>query len=182
MHNMTLVTPPTALPVDVKTVKDNLRIGFPDDDYLIDQLLKAAIGRFDGWSGILGRALMPQSWTLTLDAFPTGCIAIPLGPVVSVTSIKYWDTTPTQIVMPSSAYKVDVSRFEAVIDPVDGWPDTDDRLGAVTIEWVAGNGCPEPIKAAIMILAAHLYENPSGGDVLPPAVTALIAPYRRAII
>lgn len=182
MLRLALVTPPTDLPVDVSTVKEHLRVDFTDDDYLLTQYIQAATDALDGWSGILGRALMPQSWKMTEDRFPLGCIRIPLGPVTAVTSIKYRDADNVLQTVPTADYQVDISRFEALIRAPAGWPGTGDYLGAVEIEWTAGNGCPPPIRVAIMILAAHMYENRTNGAEMPKSVTDLVAPFRRVVI
>lgn len=42
-----------------------------------------------------GRAIMPQTWELTLDAFPDA-LELTRVPVASVTSLKYFDATGTE--------------------------------------------------------------------------------------
>jgi uncharacterized phiE125 gp8 family phage protein len=69
-----LVTPPVAAPVSLAEAKAHLRVDFDDEDALISGLIDAATQHLDGWSGVLGRALMPQTWEMSLDRFPAGAI------------------------------------------------------------------------------------------------------------
>lgn len=69
------------------------------------------------------------------------------------------------------------------------WPGSYHREDAVSVTYVAGYGnadaVPAPIKAAILLIVGHLYENREASTVgvsaelLPMAVDALLAPYRR---
>jgi uncharacterized phiE125 gp8 family phage protein len=169
-----------ALPVvAIRDVREHLRVDDVIEDYLIAGYVAAATEYLDGWTGILGRALMPQVWTLTLDAFPAGSICIPFGPLTSVVSITYKDGSGVATVMPSGDYEVSAGNVRSEIRAPLGWPVTGDYLDPVTVEFNAGTGCPEPIRIAIMMMVAGLYDGRQGEDMMTPAVRALVAPYRR---
>jgi hypothetical protein len=97
------VTPPTSLPVTVEAARRHCRIDHADDDALLSTLIGAAVGYLDGWSGVLGRCIMPQTWRVealagevvlpmpdvtaaTVDGVALDLVASPAGPVVTLTA------------------------------------------------------------------------------------------------
>lgn len=176
------ITAPTTDPLTLDEVKLHLRVTGDDEDTLIDGLLKAATSYLDGWTGILGRALESQTWEMALDEFPDE-IELPLGPITSVTSVKYTDTTGTEQTMSALLYQTDIPGVEGRIVAPDGWPVTGDYVNAVKVRWVAGLGAAQAIKQAMLLLIGHWYVNREiVGDAraeLPLAFTALVAPFRR---
>lgn len=72
------VTPPAEPPVSLEEAKAHLRVDFGDDDLYVAGLIEAATAHLDGWSGILGRALVTQTWRQDLCGFPRdGVIRLP---------------------------------------------------------------------------------------------------------
>ena len=73
---LTLITPPAAPVVALDELQQHLRLypcGSPPetpDDALIQRLAEIAVSELDGVDGWLGRALIDQSWYLTLPEFP----------------------------------------------------------------------------------------------------------------
>lgn len=186
IYTPVLVTPPADPVVTLAEAKAHCRVDSSDDDDLITALVAAATSHLDGWSGILGRALMPQTWEVSFDCFPAREIRIPLGPVASVTSVKYVDTDGVTQTVSSDDYETDLTGVEGWVVPVADfdWPETMDTVNAVTVRWVAGTGCPPAIKQAVLLLVGHWYENREASAnsnlvALPMAVDALIAPLRR---
>lgn len=191
------VTPPAATPISVAEAKLHLRVDHDADDGLIDALVQAAAGHIDGRDGWLGRCLMPQTWDLVLEKFPTGGIRIPLAPLLEIESVKYIDDAGvTQTVAPEG-YRVDDANVPGWVVPVaTGWPVAGDTINAVRVRFRAGyegqetdsppgpNGVPAPIKAALKLLVGHWYANREAVNVgnivsdLPWAVSALLTPYR----
>jgi uncharacterized phiE125 gp8 family phage protein len=168
-----LITKPSTGPITVAEAKAHLRVSHSDEDELIASLIDAATGWLDGRVGVLGMALIAQTWEWTLGAFPRGCIKLPLGPVASITSIKYTNRVGTEQTVPPADYGI-------LGDVLTGtWP----QGSAVQIRYIAGEGCPDPIKMVVKLLVGHWYENREAvGDKLtavPMAVDMLIAPYRR---
>lgn len=153
-----LITAPATEPVTLAEAKLHLRVDGVTEDTLITALISAA--RQDA-EHRLGRALITQTWELTLDAF-TDTIELPRPVLASVTSIKYIDTTGAEITLSSGAYTVDTDSEPGRVYPVYGtsWPDTRDQLNAVRIRYVAGAASVDTaIKQWMLLRIAALYEN-----------------------
>jgi uncharacterized phiE125 gp8 family phage protein len=185
--NPTLVAAPVDLPVTLSQAKAHLRVDASDEDALITALIEAATAHLDGWDGILGRALMPQTWEMSLDRFPVREIRLPLGPLVEVVSVTYADADGVTQTVAAEDYEIDPNPVEAWIVPNTDWPSTMDTINAVTVRWIAGAGCPKPARQAILLLVGHWYAhreavNAGTVAVLPLAVEALLSPLRRVFV
>jgi uncharacterized phiE125 gp8 family phage protein len=183
--SLRLITPPTETPVSLPEVKTHLRIDHSDEDSYLTSLIAVATATLDGRDGLLGRALMPQTWELVLDQFPGGAIEIPLGPLISVTSVAYVDPDEVAQVVAADSYVADTESRDGWIVPIAGfsWPTTVGGINAVRIRYVAGyETIPAPIKHAVLMIIGRLYA--SRGETVrsdtkdDPAIQALIAPYR----
>ncbi len=150
-----LITPPSADPVSLAETKTHLRVAHGEDDAYIGLLISAATQYLDGYDGILRRALVTQTWETDADR-------LPLAPVQSVTS---------------GTLKSDALGFY-----VEG------RDNDSAFQFTAGYGTPAdvpaPLRAAILLHVAELYENREramvGVSYTPTgAYEALINPYRR---
>ena len=185
-----LITAPAADPVTLAEAKAHLRVDHSDEDATINGLIKAATSYLDGRSGILGRCLVTQTWEETFDAFPTNAIELPLGPVASVTSVKYLDQAGAEQTLSAGVYTVDTASLVARIVSDDAWPATKATANAVTVRYVAGTASasiPGAIRHAILLLVGHWYENrqpaaEGSAAELPFAVSALLSPFRRSVI
>lgn len=184
-----LVTAPTSQPLNRTDVKQFSNIDHSQDDTLIDSLIQAATSYFDGRDGILGRALITQTWARTLSWFPER-IRLPLGPVASITSVKYYDIDDVEQTLGASTYELrrdDVGAY-AQLAWEQTWPNYTPRPDGITVTWVAGTTAslmPRAIRQAMLMLVAHWYENRETVVIgvtamdIPFAVNALIAPFRR---
>ena len=139
----------------------------------------------------LNRALIEQTWQITLDGFPPcGVIRLPLPSLVSISSVKYLDTTGALVTLDPSTYKVDANAFPGELYLAYGkaWPSTLPERNAVQIEFVCGYGpgaadVPAMIRAALKLLIADLYENrePTNiGNIINelPTLQRLLTPHR----
>lgn len=138
------------------------------------------------------RALLTQTWALTLMEFPWGdAIALPIAPLQSVSSVQYVSGAGTTETMSPSDYAADLGNLPPLVIRGYGvtWPVTRTQRNAVTVEFVAGYGSaaadvPAAIRAAMKLLIGHWYANREAVNVgnitteLPLAVAALLAPYR----
>ena len=79
----TLVTAPSADIVSIQDLKAHLRVTNSDEDLLIAALGDAARAYLDGWTGVLGRCIMPQTWQVKAKA---GTIVLPFPDVTSVSA------------------------------------------------------------------------------------------------
>lgn len=184
--NLKRTVDPVSAPVSVDEVKDQSRITESAENALVNRLINAAVESIEGPYGI-GVCLEEQTWELALDCFPSR-ILIPLYPVISVESIEYEDTNGVTQTVADSVYRVDTHSNPARItqDPSEFWPATRDAANAVTVTFKAGypNGAPEDLKHAIIMLAAHWYENREAAIIgtsateTPMAVNSILDRYR----
>lgn len=189
---LTRIAAPAVTPLTLAEVKKHLRVSHSNDDDLITIYLKAATDYIDGEWGFLGRAIVTQTWMLTIDEFPDGAIRIPLPPLQSVTSVIYDDADGVAQVVSSADYYVDTASEQGWVVPIANvpWPTTLAAANAVRIEYVAGYppstdsppdltaNIPFNIKAGILLLTANLMEHreeniaatintlPFGADIL----------------
>jgi len=182
LHRLTLTRPPATLAVDDRLVREHVRVDDGIENYLVRSYIETATAYLDGWTGILGRALVDQGWTMVLPGFPAGCISIPMGPVTSIVSVTYKDANGAVQTLAPSGYDVALRADGAVLRTVSGWPATGDYLDPVSVEFAAGTGCPKPVQTAIMMMVAGIFDGRQGDDMLTPAVRALIAPFRRRMV
>jgi uncharacterized phiE125 gp8 family phage protein len=155
---LVLVTPPINEPLTAAEAKARLNIGSDVSDLVIDAYLLAARQRIDGADGYLGRALITQTWTMSLDCFPADRIYFPLLPVQAVSEISYPGADGLPVVVDPASYRM-VQAQRPYIVPVSAWPTVADA--DVTITFVAGYGddgddVPEPIRTAIALAAGHI--------------------------
>lgn len=184
-----LESAPATRIISTAEAKAHLRVDGSDEDTLIDGIVLAAEQYLDGYTGILGRALITQTWS---ESRPWFDYRIPLRvmPVQSVTSVTYYDANGDSQTVNSGVYRLHNGSGGAYLVQVDGqsWPGgTQTRDDAVTVTYVCGYGnastdVPQPIIQAALMLVAHWHENRAAvGKVAGPlkyAVDALIAPYR----
>jgi uncharacterized phiE125 gp8 family phage protein len=199
---LTLVTSPASHPVTLAEAKAQLGLTVSAHDTLLERLIAAATAKLDGDRGVLGRALVTQSWQLTLDCFPLE-ITVPLPPLQSVDAITYLDAAGDEQTLATTEYAVlglgGSKRARIVPAYGKSWPSTWDFPESVTVTFTAGYddgssptdsaaSVPEPIRAAILMHVAHLFENREttivdardsfSVDVTPFGFDDLIAPYR----
>lgn len=188
----TLITPPSESPVSVYDAKSNCRIETTDEDPLITSLIAASTSYVEGYSGILGRALITQTWAQSFSRFPADrCIRVPLLPIQSITTIKYYDADDVEQTFDSAKYRLLTDKLGAYVELKDSesWPSTKSRGDAMTVTYVAGYGnkgsdVPPAIRQAILMMVGHFYENrelsaPITISEVPFAADALLVPFRR---
>jgi uncharacterized phiE125 gp8 family phage protein len=182
--SLTLITPPSSEPVSLAEAKAHLKVDTTDDDAPIASLIAAARVRAEWHSG---RALVTQSWTLWLDAWPeNGLVEIPLPPLQSVTQVATYALDDTMSVLDPSLYQVDAASAPArlALKGIFAPPLANLRaVNAVQIAFTAGYGgadaVPQPLKEAILQIVADLYAHRGDeADIVSSAAEALLAPYR----
>jgi uncharacterized phiE125 gp8 family phage protein len=160
--SLKLITAPTTLPVTVAEAKLHCRVDTSADDTLIEAYIKAAVDKCEHYTG---RALMAQTWRLTLDEFPEA-FELTRIPVASITSVKYFNSAGTETTMSSGDYALDnASDFNsAYVVPAYGgaWPTARVQTNAVQVNFVAGYAdaasVPGALKAWILLAVAGMYE------------------------
>lgn len=158
-----LITPPTGLPLTIEVVKDHLNIDDSDRDALVTQMIMSAVSFIDGL-GVLGKAMMTQTWGQWYPASPSEAV-IRMLPIQSIDAVKYYDTDGVLQTATLADFELQSAGEWAIVKPVSGasWPPADSREAAIKIEYIAGygdaNDVPDAIKQALLMLVAHWFEN-----------------------
>lgn len=181
---------PAIQPVTLAEAKLWARIDHSEHDEMVASMLAAAIAHLDGYTGVLGRCIINQTWN---QKFHDWCmdLRLPFPDVSSITSVKYFDASNVEQTVSSSLYELLEDERGCFVRMTDDFTDPslyDDRSDPVSVTFVAGYGAaatdvPGAIKAAIKMLVSHWYDAPAAGDQqmteIPFGVSAMIAPYRR---
>jgi uncharacterized phiE125 gp8 family phage protein len=190
MHAPVLIAAAAETPVSTVEAKAHLRVDGDDDTALIGSLVAAATGHLDGYTGILGRCLVTQSWRQDFDEFSRVMrLPFPVAGITSIVSVDDEGTTSSAIAAANYDLQHDgLGSFVRFIDTY-AFPSGLAETRAVRVTFTAGYGAadavPSALKAAILLLIGHWYGNREAvvtGTIateLPMAVAALIEPYRR---
>ncbi len=151
---------------------------------MIEALIRAATDYLEGPTGILARALQPQSWTLYLPAFPAYEMRLPLSPLISVSEISYVDPGGSEIVVDLGDYQI-LDGARSAIVPAHGnvWPSSRCQPRAVSVTFEVGYASiPPAIKSALLLMVGDLYANREAGGgaaeiKMSSTVTLLLAPF-----
>lgn len=190
------VTGPVVEPVTLSEMKDHMRVEIDEDDVLIAGLITAAREHLE----TICRpqlAMITQTWRWVADAWPAGdTLELRPWPLQSVSSIKYTSDAGVEATFSSSNYVVDAygKPGRLRLKSTSTWPSTTlAALNGLVVEFVAGYGntsasVPQRLRQALMLLAAHWYENRELAIVsgampkqLPFAVDAIMQHWRREV-
>lgn len=157
------ITAPSALAVSLADAKAHLKVDHADEDALITLMINAAT---ESAEQAVGRAIMPQAWQLTLDAFPEA-FELTRTPVTGITSVQYTDTDGTLQTLASSAYSLDNASDHSYHYLVPAystsWPDTREQVNAVAVQFTCGyasaEDVPPGIKSWLLLQVGAMYEN-----------------------
>jgi len=180
-----LVSGPAVEPVTVAEQKAFSRVEYADDDSIISGVLKAAR---ECAENATNRKLITQAWR----HYPADLrhIVLPFAPVQAVSSVTVWDEAGAAHVLTSGCYVADIISEPATLEVKNLHGIALRRHNPLAVEFVCGYGdsgaaVPESIRQAIMLLAAHWYENRVAVaetalkfEELPMGVKYLLAPYR----
>lgn len=200
-----LATAPSAEPLSVSLVKLWLKLDSMAEDSLFDNLIASARAMCEEFTR---RSFITSVWDLWLDRFPpysrgiwfdgvvqshyntlmitSGVIRIPRPPLISITHIKTYNTSNIEATFAAASYLADVYSEPGRVALNDGysWP-TELRLtNAINVRFSAGYGAtagdvPAPIKQAMLLVVAQLYEDRGDGAAqeLPKKAKELLSPY-----
>jgi uncharacterized phiE125 gp8 family phage protein len=192
-HILKRVSAPAKKPVTLTDAKLDCRVDHEFEDTLIESLIAAATDYLDVPNGVIGKALITQTWSLSLP-LPDRLyrIHLPVTPVQSIQSITYYDAENQTQSLAVEDFYFHGDEDWAYIEPKDhvNWPGVYDRLDAITVTFVAGFGpepedVPETIRQAIRLLVVHWFTNRSAVNLgtiateIPMAAQSLIAINRK---
>lgn len=176
---------PATTPISSTEAKAHLRVGHTTEDTLIGIYIDAATAALDGWTGILGRCMVTQTWRQDFGAFCED-MRLPFPDVQSVT-VAYYDTANTLQTLSTGNYVLVNFPGGASVQLAEGgsFPATYDRPDAVRVTMVAGYGAaaavPAALKAALLLHVGVMFTargDAEGSGELPLAYHSLVAPYR----
>jgi uncharacterized phiE125 gp8 family phage protein len=182
--------PPSGDIVSLEEMIVHCRVDGDEDRDLLKAYLQAAVEHLDGYSGILGQALVEQTWKQAFGGF-SGCMRLPVGPYLKDANVDYFDGSNQPQTLAASVFQVltDARGPFLALKPDQSWPGSYGRPDAVSVTYKAGFGnaaaVPAPIRQAIRMTAATWYANRHTVKVgetvaeLPFGATMLLAPYRR---
>lgn len=187
-----LISGPSALPVALDEVKTHLRVDHADEDALMARLMAAATAHVDGHAGVLGQALITQTWEVDASAWRCGPLALSPGPVQAIVAIAITSPDGSAEAVPMEGYRIDAMGTVRPVSTV-SIPTLPSEDHTLTVRFRAGFGdtpahVPEPIRHAIILLVAHWYHNREAVVVgaqpgqVPLTVDRLLAPMRRHTI
>jgi uncharacterized phiE125 gp8 family phage protein len=189
MYAPVLVSPPDEAIVSTEDAKLHLHVDGTIEDGLVESLVAAATSHLDGYTGILGRALVSQVWRQDFDSFGRR-LRLPLlaASIVSVT----WRAGDGSIsTIEDDSYTLQHDALGSTVRFSDSFSFSSDlyETAAIAVTFVAGYGeaedVPQALRQAILLLVGHWYANREAVNVgnittaLPMSVEALVAPYRR---
>jgi uncharacterized phiE125 gp8 family phage protein len=190
---LVLTSGPAVEPVSVSEAKAHLRLdpASTAEDILIASLILTSRLHIEA---ALGLALITQSWTQVLDAWPVAAdapVLLAMRPLQTVTSVAVRSADGVIITLSPSQYVLDrASAPPRIVRPADAvWPPPGKSAAGIEIAFTAGFGpaaadVPAPIRQALLLLVAHWYEHRdpieigAAGTLVPPSVSDLLEPYR----
>lgn len=183
----TRIAAPAELPVTTQEAVQHGVLGDADDLHSLDSMIAAAVAHLDGLRGVLGRAMITQTWEIkqgTLDR----AIMLPV-PDVDAASVEvfYRDAADAVQQVPASSIEVHdvVEGTQVCLLDTFAVPTLSAATAApVWVRFDCGFGGPEAVpkslRVAILQMAARMYEDREGADAAleTGAVRSLVNPYR----
>lgn len=149
--------------VSVAQAKEHLRVTHSDDDAYIGNLVTACRQSLEITTH---RALgASQTYEIGYKHFPTtyNRLVVPNPPVVSISSVKYYDNLNVLTTVDSSNYTFDSQgsgvSYIAMNDGYSYPTVSKERVDPVVVTCVCGyTTLPKPLHQAILLLVAHYYD------------------------
>lgn len=158
-------------------------------DTMLEGLVAAATAYLDGWRGVLGRCIMPQTWRQDFDAWDD-CLRLPF-PQCTVSEVRWFaegDATGT-VVAASGNYDGLEDELGSYVRLRSGFtaPGTLDEVRGVRVTFTAALPADDlaVVHRVVLMLVAHWFANReavnvgSSTSVLPFGAEALISAVRR---
>ncbi|MDY0961741.1 head-tail connector protein [Massilia sp. CFBP9026] len=177
-----LITPPTGLAVSMVEAQISARADADENGVSpLDGEIQRAIRTYTTEAeGETNRAIMEQTWRLTLDRF-SGKIELRRPPLLQVVHVKFYDPENVQRTLDPQDYQIDGESEPGYIVPADGkaWPATASRINAVEVQIRCGYGpdhtsVPDSISGFILARLSEHFQ--SGGKAENKHVKRLLWP------
>ena len=186
---LVLTSGPAVEPVSLADAKAHLRVDGSAEDTLISSLIITSRLHVEA---ALGLALVTQSWSLFLDAWPSGPrVRLPLRPVQSIDAVQLYAPDESVETLNPDIYLLDGAGIPArlIRQGSLAWPAPKRIANGIEIAFTAGYGgavadVPAPIRQAVLLLVAHWHEHREPVAIgetnasAPSMVSDLLQPYR----
>ena len=166
----TLVTAATGPVVPITEMREHLRVDGVEEDYSIAQYETAAVAYLDGFKGILGRAILPQTWSQEFDGWGELRLALPDVSSVTVTDDDGAAATTATICVDGRGWYVDAEGTGPA---------------PITVEYTCGMSAAHlaVAKMAIKLLVGHWFESRQAASAVsissvPMAFDSLVSSIR----
>ena len=156
-----LITAATSNVVSLAEAKTHLRVDSSDEDTYISTLIVSAQRQVEAYTNL---CLSDTTYELQLPKFPANGIVLPISPLKTLTSVKYFDADNSEVTwVDGTDYFYNIWDRKAVINYIDGIEETYEyRRDAVQVRFVAGYTSPDVappgLQHAIKLLLTDLYE------------------------
>lgn len=179
MIELTELAPPAVPAVPRDDLMAHLRLGegFGEpsgEEAILDRYLAAAAAEIEARASL---ALISRSFRLRADRWDhDGCLTLPVGPVSAIDAASLGEQPLNQLSVGPGTTRQKITRAGQALPP----------LGAghlAEFTFTAGFGpsaadVPADLAQAVLLTAAHLYDDRPGGSASRPEIDRLIAPYR----
>ncbi len=184
--NEVSAVPSEAMPVAAFSEHLHLGSGFSNDGAqasVLEAYLRAALAAIEARSG---NALFRRrfSWVIYKWARPS-CQPFPVTPVQSVEQIRLISVAGDEVQVDAARYHLQQDNRQPRLVATGATLPQLPFDGSAEVIFEAGFGpvwedIPADLRQSVLMLAAHHYENRSGGDgKFPPGVLSLLEPYRK---
>lgn len=187
-----ITSEPATEPITTAEAKAHLRVDISDEDTLIDTYIVAARKFCEHYTN---RVFITQTWRQNENKF-TNPIKLQVNPVISLTSLKYYDVDESQQTLTDSSANLQKDFNSDVGGIYEGlsnaFPNIGKTINPIEIITVCGYGdasdVPADIKNAIKLMVSFFFENREMVNVpiasmpmsipIPDAVYNLLSHYR----
>jgi len=180
--SLRLIIPPASLAVSMAAARTAARADVGEDGTSpLDGEIESAIRVYTAEAeGETRRAIMEQTWRLTLDRFG-GAIELRKPPLLQVDHIMFYDVDGVQRTLDPRDYLVDAESEPGYVLPAPGhvWPPTQNRVNAVEVQYRCGYGVDigvVPFEITGFVLARVGEHFQSGGQPKNELVKRLLWP------
>lgn len=163
---------PTESAVSLSELKDHCHVSGDDESYLLNEVGLAATAFVERWTQ---RLLSPRAVVLRLAQPPCGKtpLDIPGGVVQALTSVEIDGVTVSGLSVHGDS--------PARIYPTDDWPAAVGTDLPVVVTYTAGyTAAPYPLKQAVKLIAAELFDQRRQGSEKPMTTAPVSAEYLMA--
>lgn len=168
---------PASEPISATEAKLQARIDDTASDDLLTIYISAARQFVETYTGT---RLVSQTVLMQGSSFDD-LAALPVGPVISVSSVTYLDPDGAEQTLSTAVYEVvNPGLSPSVRLKVNqSWPAIRDASDAVRVSAVCGYAAlPDPIKGALLLIVASWFDSRNIGPV-PDGAYALLENFRR---